>query len=499
MRAIPIQTRLAADPLPYFVWKVGFAAALTAGVLLLSPLAAISILVLFLCAGLLWRSGEPILAWCVAIQWVNISSGSLYWVVTGTFPGITNSAIPELAVWLSLAGLVAVSCGVRVAQGSSRRMFQVSGETDSSANQYSVQKICAVTSALFCIDWFMRVEPTTIAFNAAQIIQRLLELRTALLFLLLLTVLRQRRGYAYAAIALLVFWIPTLSSKMSSFSTMFILILLAIVSEWRPFSNVLSERRIARRRIKLLVGVAILLVAMGVAWTGAVKSVWRQRVLGGQEKGAVTEVALSFFDTFATQVSAMSWDAGAVSLVARYSSGVYYFGLVLERVPELLPHEHGALLWRALQHMLQPRILFPDKPIVESSSWLIRKYTGKSVAGSETDTSIGLTYMAELYIDFGLRGMFVALFLYGCVVGLFYRGLRAVAPSYDIFRAVSVIMLAFSFTSYEGEIIKDMGGLLQAFLIFSAALWLCGPFIHSALLRKVPRGGRRLSPRVTIA
>ena len=65
--------------------------------------------VLFICVGLLWRAGEPILAWCVAFQWLSIAAGYWHWLIAGVFPGVADPGIVEKAMWLSLLGLALVS------------------------------------------------------------------------------------------------------------------------------------------------------------------------------------------------------------------------------------------------------------------------------------------------------------------------------------------------------------------------------------------------------
>src|SRR5262249_31046193 len=92
---------------------------------------------------------------------------------------------------------------------------------------------------------------------------------------------------------------------------------------------------------------------------------------------------------------------------------VYYPALAVERVPAVIPYENGAILGGAVWHLFTPRLLFPDKPEVESDSEEVRKYAGVPVAGPESGTSIAFGYAAESYVDFGVPLMFVPVFVYG--------------------------------------------------------------------------------------
>jgi hypothetical protein len=89
----------------------------------------------------------------------------------------------------------------------------------------------------------------------------------------------------------------------------------------------------------------------------------------------------------------------------------------LARVPSVLPYEHGAILAAALEHIVTPRIFFPDKRDLPSDSEEVRKYAGVWVAGPEQNTSIAFGYAAESYIDFGLPWMFVPVLVFGILMG----------------------------------------------------------------------------------
>src|SRR4029077_6417558 len=113
-------------------------------------------------------------------------------------------------------------------------------------------------------------------------------------------------------------------------------------------------------------------------------------------------------------VEDVTWDNfldGMDALIMRISY-VNFFALATENVPGRIPYENGALWRGSVVHMFMPRVLFPEKPILDDSE-RTRTYTGMNVAGSEQDTSIGIGYVGESYIDFGPIGMFIPIFLLG--------------------------------------------------------------------------------------
>ena len=136
---------------------------------------------------------------------------------------------------------------------------------------------------------------------------------------------------------------------------------------------------------------------------------------------------------------------------------IYYPALAVSRVPALVPHEHGAILGRALWHIVTPRLLFPDKAVLESDSEMVMKYAGVVAAGAEQDTSIAFGYAAESYVDFGVPLMFVPVLLFGLVMGMAYHAwLRAIRH-----RELAVGLLAVMFWMglylFERSWIKTLG------------------------------------------
>jgi len=136
---------------------------------------------------------------------------------------------------------------------------------------------------------------------------------------------------------------------------------------------------------------------------------------------------------------------------------VYYPALAVQRVPSVVPHEDGAILWGAVWHLLTPRLFFPDKPEVESDSEMVRKYAGVPVAGPETGTSIAFGYAAESYVDFGVPLMFVPVFLYGCLMGMAYVGLPRLIRDRELAVAAVTVILWLSLYLFERSWIRTLG------------------------------------------
>lgn len=126
-------------------------------------------------------------------------------------------------------------------------------------------------------------------------------------------------------------------------------------------------------------------------------------------------------EDFSPENFSVSFERGRDALVYRISY-VEYFALALKQVPTFLPHEKGQLLLDALEHVLKPRILFPDKKVIYDSD-LTSKYTGISFAGRDEGTSFSLGVVPEAYIDFGAVYMFIPIFFFGLLFGWMYKTL----------------------------------------------------------------------------
>ena len=95
-----------------------------------------------------------------------------------------------------------------------------------------------------------------------------------------------------------------------------------------------------------------------------------------------------------------------------------YFAMAVQQVPDVLPYENGALLQAGLEHVLKPRLFFPDKQSIDDS-YITSKYTGRQFSGADQGVSFSLGLVAERYIDYGPFLMFIPLFSVWAVAWLY--------------------------------------------------------------------------------
>jgi hypothetical protein len=195
----------------------------------------------------------------------------------------------------------------------------------------------------------------------------------------------------------------------------------------------------------------------GLLWMG-VRGTMRGRVAEGTA-GTSTQERLSLIGSL-TQ----SWFKGdqhdqlenADAFVDRLWD-VYYPALAMARIPSVMPYEDGAILIKALQHIAQPRLLFPDKKELESDSLLVRKYSGVFVAGPEQNTSIAFGYAIESYIDFGIPLMFVPVFFFGTFMGASFKWLATNIKHREIAIAVLTVIFWLALSPFNRAWARTLG------------------------------------------
>lgn len=448
-----------------------------------SPMAGAAFGVLFCMTGMTWRAEEPpILAFCLAYQWCFIATGYIYQQVTGTYPGLERVAHIELAVGLSLLGLLTLATGIRFGihllhQQEIAAPKQISG----AHTAYPIPRLFLWVIGLYSLNWLVRLTPMTLYFDAAQLIYNLLALRTIFFAMLVLIVLQTQVGYGYAVAAFIYVLLPQLASMMSHFKESFFVLSIALLGQWRPWLPTATDPRHARL-LCTMIAFGSALLAMAIFWEGGIKPIWRPAMMHSQVTGAPLQKLSAFIDVVHTASQRLDVRQATKDLASRMASSAGYFSHVLARVPAIIDYEHGRLTLRAFTHVVQPRFFFPHKPNLGGDSWLVRKYAGIHVADEKQGTSVGLSYMAQFYIDFGLPGMFIPLFLYGLLIGLIYQSLRFAAPSPLFFQSIVMVIFLQHFMSYEGEIAKLLGGLIQTWLFFLLFLHVCAPWLHRHLL-----------------
>jgi hypothetical protein len=437
-----------------------------------SWLSVASLLLLIVMAKLLWRPGEPpILLYAGCYQWMQ----ACILTFEGNFKGLNiddmgySQAITQ-AAWLSLAGLLMVCLGMRVGGGGS--YAKKSQESAAAiAAQMSVKKLFVACLVAIVAANFL----TILGYSLPGLRQPLLALSLlhwVFVYLLTYTVFSRHRGYAALGIIFVIELAVGFLGFFSGFKTVLIVVFIAVMAA--PYAM-----RGVKFRSALAIGAVIL--ALAVVWTG-IKKEYRQFLNDGTQQQVVLVSVGDRVDKLMELVSALDGEKLdiAISGFIERLTYVHFFGESIRTVPSRIPFEDGKLWGEAIQVALVPRLINPNKIVLDDSK-RTAYYTGNRVAGSEDGASISLGYVAESYIDFGPWLMMPVLFLWGIAVGLSYRILVR-SGRFPLFGyACATIVIFLNASVLESSNTKMVGGLILGL----GAMYLVQKYFARRLLRMV--------------
>jgi hypothetical protein len=364
---------------------------------------------------LLWRPGEPpILLFIFLYQWVQAAIGLFYGNLLGIpIDGVaTHAGRHEMAVFLLLTGLLALALAARLTAGPSVRGLFPRVQAFVAARPFSFWL------SVFVGAWIFSVVCGSLAAVAGGLRQPLLALSgikwAAFVLLTLATFAIPGRPKAVWLAVFGLEFVLSIGGFFSSFKEVFFYALIGLAA---------SDVRFKARMVlpaAVLIGA---LLFLGLVWT-AIKGEYRGFVNAGTGQ---QDVLVDYPDRVAELVRIASQLDGqdlsdAADQMARRIMYFELFGVALDYVPEISPHADGEIWGQAVLRTFAPRLLFPDKRVINDSE-LTNRYTGLGVASYLEGTSISMGYMAEAYIDFGPLFMFVPIAALGLFIGYFHRWL----------------------------------------------------------------------------
>lgn len=289
-----------------------------------------------------------------------------------------------------------------------------------------------------------------------------LQIKVALMFLLIFTTIRDKKNLLIVSGILLVEIIISLFSFFSSFKDFFITII--VVISIFPIKLSISQRIIA------------LAVFGGFLYSiflwQSIKGDYRAFLNGGKQSQQIVvtqEEALRKIQELSAKGNTSNEDI-IYKTIDRISY-IEFFSESTDNVPYKIPYEGGTLWKNNILHILEPRILFPDKSEIDDSK-MVNKYATQKVATSAGGASFSLGFLAESYIDFGPLFMFIPIFIVGWLFGFIYKLIILKSINY-LWGFTMVTPLWFNINCVGTPGTKIFGWLLMyfiAFIIFRFAL-----------------------------
>ena len=448
-----------------------------------SLLGLLSVAVLAVGLRSLWLPGlSPVFAFIFCYQWLQASTkifhGNLRGVEVNELAAFGGNV--EVAIVLSLLGLVALAIGMRWGLGAAQGWQRSSAASG-----------IEHTSALFWVKCYY------VAFVAAVGVQSVTYVVPALsqpllalaglkwAFYFILTYVAFSRTGAVRWFWLLAFLLELglgFGGYFSDFKT---------VLFYTAFGLLATGVRLSGPRIFGLLVLVAMALFLAVGWT-AIKTDQRDFL----NQGSQSQIVAVDFGQGMTNLLGLVGQLDAVAMrdaseaMARRISYVDFFGNVIDTVPSQMAHEHGALWADAIVRPFTPRLFFPGKGVIDDSE-RTNHYTNLNVSGVKEGTSISLGYMAESYIDFGPWLMMLPVMALGWMLGRFYRWMVNYPHTRGIVGVGFATVTLFPAALLETSITKMFGGLVVAMLI----AWLVARWLVPRFYVPAAQIGQRAAPR----
>lgn len=452
-------------------------------------LALYAIGVLALGVAALYRPGEPpILLLVFGYQWLQASLTLFYGNLVGRGPDFLSrsSGQHEEAIFLLLTGLLVLAISMKIAIGPVRR------DLDEKLMAYITSYSVARWFAVYLASWLFSEVCLTLSGMSEGLRQPLLflgQVKWATFFCLTVASFAPgQRSKGYWLVAFCLELAISVGGYFASFSDVFFYTLVSMAAN----RNTLRPRTVIPLAI---VGSIMLLFA--VIWSG-VKMDYRDYVNQGTSEQVVL---VSYGDRLSrlaelvgkTDSAALKEDVD--TLVSRV---VYFefFGLVLDRVPSGMPHANGELWGQAAIMPFTPRLLFPNKPVLNDTA-LTMRYTGIYQPAWLRGTSVSLGYMTEAYIDFGPVLMFGAIGMLGFGMGFLYRWLLNQSGQRAAIGAALAPMSLMPQRMIESSIFKLLPPLVLAYIGSWFILNFVAPRLFGFLGRANPGQDQQRMPYVS--
>lgn len=146
-----------------------------------------------------------------------------------------------------------------------------------------------------------------------------------------------------------------------------------------------------------------------------------RHVLGFRPDPHLTEIYELRDDVSLSFSSELSF-IGTVQQIMNRANQLDYLTTIVYRVPDYIDHQNT--LWPTIISGFIPRMLWPDKPTLA-----LGRYMVSVVLGSASRTNAPVTNIGEFYLNFGVMGVPIGMFILGAVYRIVYTYLHLVTTS----------------------------------------------------------------------
>jgi hypothetical protein len=449
-------------------WALAATCLVIIPVLLVSPNAALLATSLLALPVAIWLLGGAqayrVLLWVIAVNWLQVIADILSVDMTGSVLSDRSLGSYRVeAIVFSLCAILALALGMRLGTQLGGRMFrspvQIDGRfLDGSEREISLQR---------AIMWYFISLPVTsiLSFVSASVpviaqpFHAMILIKFVCLYLIAAKVFESGRGYVWLALVSLLEMVTGLVGYFSGYKEALIVMLIAMASSRRPVS------------VRMLIFSVMAIVAViwvSLVWT-SVKMEYRNHVAGAPIEDRLEWMGQRFF------FDSIDYNAALVKLMQRIGYTEFY-ALIMAREKNISYPGTFHFYTSAVQHVLTPRILFPDKAALDDSK-LTSALLGVKIKG---DTSIGVGYIAQAHVDFGFPGLLLPILSIGVMIGWVAKYFMTRSAPLFIREAFTTAVI-FSTFQVEFDIDKALGGFITGCLAMALVL----KFVYPILARRL--------------
>lgn len=421
-----------------------------------------------------WRAGEaPTLFWISLWQWFQAFAAVVQAHVAGvSVAEFLGGEEYERSTYLSLCGVL---CFAAAAGWAYRRISSAPKGTNTSFGNLRVHRLLAVWLVLSVGSGV--IDSFTLGTKLGTAVQPISFLYLGAMLLIFQYSLATGRGRPLVLVVLAVEIGMGFTGYFGGFRIVGVIAGLTVLT-------FVSERQ-RLWGMGIAAGLAFGLLAS--FWQN-IKSEYRVFLSDGEASQVVTVSLgqrLEYLSRAADGVDFQHLVSGLDQVFDRLSY-VTYFGNCLRTVPSSVPHADGRLWKEAVAHVLMPRVFFPNKQTFNDSD-RTNEFSDVRVADASQGTSIGIGYIAESYVDFGVPLMFVPILLFGALVGGCYGKIVHLAPVHILGIALATTMIIRSTVDVASSNAKMLGAILSTFLIYYVLLKLVGDRLWAWLSWPAPK------------
>ena len=418
---------------------------------------------------LLWRGDDPpILLLPALFQWTEVAIVPLstIWLKVPLSELSPNGADIASSSLYGLLGISALSMGMWLGS-SALKGPALSVRLAEEAKSLTLSKVVMISIPLIGLGYAFSAL-TAVAGNAGQVTSLAGNIKCVGLFILTYWCLVRGRGYPILLTVMTFEIIFGMTGFFAQFKDSILTFFVAALAA-RP-----KIRALDILSVSVATGV---ILSVAIFWS-AIKPDYRNFMnqgTGAQVVNVPISDRLDFLSNAAATFDETKLATGFESLVARHGY-VEYLSLVMTNIPRNMPYEGGKLTAAVFRHITVPRFLWPDKPMLPSDTEVMSKYTGLPMVWN-SDTSISIGYLGELYIDFGYLGGLFAAGIIGLIVGVAYGVMRNAKKVSPLVIAGFCVMLALPIAYFGTAYIKMAGSFIMTSAIVLVFVKLIAPII----------------------